>query len=167
LRTPEQRLIFLDQGRSMSIPLSKEKEAEVIQSIVRFFGEKLDLELSEVQARSLLAYLFHEITPFAYNQGVEDAQQHLVRLAQDLPGTCFQEALTYWECRQWFASSSEAAELSIFAILWRNDVTKRWSPRLAAYYLHDRNLQITDYNDARSPPAIAALQFVRQPAIIA
>ena len=81
----------------MSIPLSKEKEAEIIQSIVRFFGEKLDLELNEVQAKSLLAYFFHEIAPFAYNQGVEDAQKHLIRLAEDLLGSCFQEPLTYWD----------------------------------------------------------------------
>ena len=81
----------------MSIPLSKEKEAEVIESIVRFFSEKLDLELSEVQARSLLAYFLHEIAPFAYNQAVEDMQRHLIRLAEDLPGSCFQEPLTYWD----------------------------------------------------------------------
>jgi len=81
----------------MSIQLSKEKEAEVIQSIVRFFGEKLNVELGEIQARSLLAYFFHEIAPFAYNQGVEDAQKHLIRLAEDLPGSCFQEPLTYWD----------------------------------------------------------------------
>ena len=81
----------------MSIPLSKEKEAEVIQSIVRFFSEKLDLELSEVQARSLLAYFLHEIAPLAYNQAVEDMQRHLIRLAEDLPGSCFQEPLTYWD----------------------------------------------------------------------
>ena len=44
----------------MSIPLSKEREAEVVQSIVRFFGEKLDVEI-------LNSHDFHEITtnPFA------------------------------------------------------------------------------------------------------
>jgi len=81
----------------MSIPLSKEKETEVIQSIVRFFDEKLNLELSELQARSVLAYFFDEVAPFAYNQGVEDVQKHLIRLAEDLPGTCFEEPLTYWD----------------------------------------------------------------------
>jgi uncharacterized protein (DUF2164 family) len=81
----------------MSIQLSKEKETEVIQSMVRFFSEKLGLELSEIQARSLLTYFFYEIGPFSYNQGVEDAQKELIRLAEDLPGTCFQEPLTYWE----------------------------------------------------------------------
>ena len=81
----------------MSIPLSKEKQREVMQSILRFFREKLDVELSEVQATSLLTYFFYEIGPFAYNQGVEDAQKQLIRLGEDLPGTCFQEPMTYWE----------------------------------------------------------------------
>jgi uncharacterized protein (DUF2164 family) len=81
----------------MSVPLSKEKEAELIQSILRFFREKLDLEFNEIQARSLLAYFFSEVGPFAYNQGVEDAQKHLIQFGEDLPGTCFQEPLTYWE----------------------------------------------------------------------
>jgi uncharacterized protein (DUF2164 family) len=81
----------------MSIQLSREKEAEVIQSIARFFSEKLDLEISEVQAKSVLAYFFCEIGPFAYNKGVEDAQKQLIRVAEDLPGICFQEPLTYWE----------------------------------------------------------------------
>ena len=81
----------------MSIPLSKEKQAEATQSIIRFFNEKLDIELSEFQAASLLAYFFHEIAPFAYNQGVQDAQEQLLRVSEDLPGTCFQEPLTYWD----------------------------------------------------------------------
>ena len=81
----------------MSIPLSKEKEAEVVQSIVRFFGEKLDVQISDLQARLLLAYVFEEIAPFAYNKGVEDAQKHLTRFGEDLPGTCSQEPLTYWD----------------------------------------------------------------------
>jgi uncharacterized protein (DUF2164 family) len=81
----------------MSLPLSKEQKAEVIESIRRFCSEKLEVELREVQAGFLLEYFFHEIGPFAYNQGVSDAHKYLIRLAEDLPGTCFQEPLTYWE----------------------------------------------------------------------
>ena len=73
----------------MSPPMSKEREEEVIQSIRRFFSEKLELEVSELQAAFLVDYVFHEIAPFAYNQGVEDAHKHLVQLAEDLPGTAF------------------------------------------------------------------------------
>jgi len=80
-----------------SISLSKEREKEVIDSIKRFFSEKLELELTELQAKSLLAYFLHEIAPFAYNRGVEDTQKHLIRLSEDLPGTCFQEPMTYWD----------------------------------------------------------------------
>ena len=81
----------------MSLSLSKERKAEVIESMRRFFNEKLELELSEVQAGFLLDYFSHEIAPLAYNQGVEDAQKYLLRSAEDLSGTCFQEPLTYWD----------------------------------------------------------------------
>lgn len=81
----------------MSLPLPKEQKAEILESIRRFFREKLQLELSEVQLGFLLDYFFREIAPFSYNQGVTDAQKYLIRMSEDLPGTCFQEPLTYWE----------------------------------------------------------------------
>lgn len=81
----------------MSLSLSKEQKAEVIGSIRRFFSEKLELELNELQARFLLDYFSAEIAPFAYNEGVADAQKFLFRLCEDLPSTCFQEPLTYWD----------------------------------------------------------------------
>jgi uncharacterized protein (DUF2164 family) len=81
----------------MSFSLSKEQKAEVIGSIRRFFSEKLELELSELQAGFFLDYFSTEIGPFAYNEGVTDAQKFLGRLCEDLPSTCFQEPLTYWD----------------------------------------------------------------------
>jgi uncharacterized protein (DUF2164 family) len=80
----------------MSLPISKEQKKEIIHSIRRFVTEKLDLELSQVQAGILFEYFLYEIAPLVYNQGVEDSQKHLIRLAEDLPGTYFQEPLTYW-----------------------------------------------------------------------
>jgi uncharacterized protein (DUF2164 family) len=80
----------------MSLPISKEQKMEMIHSIRRFFTEKLELELSQIQAGFPLEYFLHEIAPLGYNQGVEDSQKHLIRLAEDLPGTYFQEPLTYW-----------------------------------------------------------------------
>ena len=67
-----------------------------MQSIVRFLGEKLDVEIRELQARLLLTF-FSERLPLSHNKGVEDAQKHLIRFGEDLPGTCFQEPLTYWD----------------------------------------------------------------------
>ena len=81
----------------MSLLLSKDQKAEITASINRFFSEKLDCELSEIQAGFLLDYFFQEIAPFAYNQGVADAQRFLLQTGEDLLGTCFQEPLTYWE----------------------------------------------------------------------
>jgi len=81
----------------MPLSLSQEQKTEIIESIRHFFREKLELELSQVQAGFLLDYFSHEIAPLAYNQGVADAQKYLIRLSEDLPGICFQEPLTYWD----------------------------------------------------------------------
>ncbi|MEZ0273421.1 MAG: DUF2164 domain-containing protein [Roseimicrobium sp.] len=80
-----------------SPPLSKEQKQEVVESLKRFFTETLDAELSNLQAGFFLDYIMTEIAPFAYNQGVEDAQKFFASKVEDLPGTCFQEALTYWK----------------------------------------------------------------------
>jgi uncharacterized protein (DUF2164 family) len=48
-----------------------------------------------MQAGLLLDFFFSELGPFAYNRGVEDAQKFLVRMTEDLTGTCFQEPLTH------------------------------------------------------------------------
>jgi uncharacterized protein (DUF2164 family) len=81
----------------MSLSLSKEQKAQVIGSIRRFFSDKLELELNDLQAGFLLDYFSAEIAPFAYNDGVADAQKFLLRLSEDLPSTCFQEPLTCWD----------------------------------------------------------------------
>ena len=79
---------------------SKEQKAEIVSSIQRYFAENLDRELSEMQAGFLLEYFMSEIAPFAYNQGVEDAQKYFIGAAGDLPGTCFHEALAYWKTQK-------------------------------------------------------------------
>jgi uncharacterized protein (DUF2164 family) len=68
------------------LPLSKEQKAEIIASIRRFFSEKLDSELSEIQAGFLLDYFFKEIAPFAYDQ-----------VSQTPRSTCFERVKTCWE----------------------------------------------------------------------
>jgi len=64
----------------MFLSLSREEKREVVNFIRRFFGEKLELGLSELQPGFLLDYFSAEIAPFAYNKGVADAQKFLVRL---------------------------------------------------------------------------------------
>jgi uncharacterized protein (DUF2164 family) len=81
----------------MNPSFSKDQKLEIISSIRRYFTENLDSDLSEMQAGFLLEYFINEIAPFAYNKGVEDAQKYFARMTEGLPGTCFQEALTYWK----------------------------------------------------------------------
>jgi uncharacterized protein (DUF2164 family) len=84
----------------MTPSFSKEQKAEIVSSLQRYFGEKMDLELSELQAGFLLEYFMRELAPFAYNKGVEDAQKYFIRVTDDLPSSCFQEALTYWKTQK-------------------------------------------------------------------
>jgi len=84
----------------MNTPFSKDQKAEIVSSLRRYFTENLDSELSEMQAGFLLEYLMNEIAPFAYNQGVEDAQKYFLRTTEDLPGTCFQAPMMFWKSRK-------------------------------------------------------------------
>jgi len=80
----------------MPIELTKEETADVIPSLRRYFREELEHELSEMQAKFVLNYFLKEIAPFAYNRGVQDAEAYLRGRVEDLQGTCFEPALTYW-----------------------------------------------------------------------
>ena len=83
----------------MPVSLTKEQRAKVLESLHRFVGDRLDVDMSDLQAGFLLDYFLKEIAPFAYNQGVEDAQKCLSRLAEDLSGSCFEEPMTFWDER--------------------------------------------------------------------
>ena len=80
----------------MAIELTKEETADIIPSLRRYFKEELELEISEMRAKFLLNYFLKEIAPFAYNQGVKDAESYFRGRVEDLSGTCFEPALTYW-----------------------------------------------------------------------
>lgn len=80
----------------MSIELTKEEVAAVIPSLQRYVREELEVELSEMRAKFLLEYILKEVGPFAYNRGVADAEAYFRARVEDLPGTCFEPAMTYW-----------------------------------------------------------------------
>lgn len=84
----------------MSLELTKEQRADIIQSLQRYFREEFESELSEMQAGFFLEYLGKEITPLAYNKGVEDAQKYFLARTEELSGTCFEEAFTFWMNRK-------------------------------------------------------------------
>ena len=80
----------------MAIQLSKPEIEAIVPSLRKYFTEELELELSEMRAKFVLDYFLKEIAPFAYNQGVKDAEMFFRAKVEDLPATCFEEGLTYW-----------------------------------------------------------------------
>ncbi len=80
----------------MAIQLSKPEIEAIVPSLRKYFKEELELELSEMRAKFVLDYFLKEIAPFAYNQGVKDAEMFFRAKVEDLPATCFEEGLTYW-----------------------------------------------------------------------
>jgi uncharacterized protein (DUF2164 family) len=49
-----------------------------------------------MRAGFLLEYIQSEIAPLAYNQGVKDAESYFRDRVEELPATCYADALTYW-----------------------------------------------------------------------
>jgi len=80
----------------MAIELTKQEMGAIVPSLQKFFSEEFEQDLSEMKAKSLLAYFLKEIAPFAYNQGVKDSESYFRNKVEDLPSTCFEDGLTYW-----------------------------------------------------------------------
>lgn len=81
----------------MEIP-AEETDA-LVHSIQKYLAEEFDQEASPLKARLLLNYVWDEIAPFAYNAGVNDAQNFLRARTEELPDTVFRDGLTYWRDR--------------------------------------------------------------------
>ena len=56
--------------------LTPQEIAAIVPSLRKYFKDELELELSEMRAKFVLDYFLKEIAPFAYNQGVKDAEQY-------------------------------------------------------------------------------------------
>jgi uncharacterized protein (DUF2164 family) len=80
----------------MAIELTKQEIAEILPSLKQYFRDELDQELSDMRAKFLLDYFMTEIAPLAYNRGVKDAESFFRARVEDLPGACFEPAMTWW-----------------------------------------------------------------------
>lgn len=80
----------------MTTELSKQEIEAIVGSLRKYFREELEHEISEMRAKFLLDYVLKEIAPFAYNQGVKDAESYFRAKTEDLAAICFEEGLTYW-----------------------------------------------------------------------
>jgi len=79
------------------IKLPADQKRDVLHSLGRYFSQELETDLSDMQASLFLDYLMREIAPLAYNQGVEDARRFFAEKMEDLPATCFEHGLIYWD----------------------------------------------------------------------
>ena len=84
----------------MAITFSKQEIEEIVPSLRKYFKEELEQEISEMRAKFILDYFLKEIAPFAYNQGVKDAESYLRAKVEDLSAVCFEEGLTYWHTKR-------------------------------------------------------------------
>ena len=81
----------------MAIELLPQETEEVIHSLKKYFSSELDQEIGDLKAKLLLDYILKEIAPLAYNQGSKHAEEFLRLKLEDLPATCFEPGLTYWQ----------------------------------------------------------------------
>ena len=81
----------------MELALTPQETDEIRHSLQKFFATEFELELTDLKARQLLEYIGQEIAPFAYNQGIKDAEAFFRTRLEDLSATCYEPALTYWQ----------------------------------------------------------------------
>lgn len=84
----------------MGIELTTQEAEEAIFSLKKYFTAELDADLSDLRAKLLLEYLLKEIGPLAYNRGIRDAEEFFRKRLEDLPATCFEPPLTYWQVKK-------------------------------------------------------------------
>jgi uncharacterized protein (DUF2164 family) len=80
----------------MAVPLSRDDEKQALASLRRFSDEELEVELTDIQHRALLAFFLKEIAPSVYNKAVADAQVFLRDRLADLEATCYEADFAYW-----------------------------------------------------------------------
>lgn len=68
--------------------LSKEQRLQVTQRIRTYFEDEHGQEMGQIAADQLLDFMLKEISPYIYNQAVEEAitmvQQRMISLEEDL-----------------------------------------------------------------------------------
>ena len=81
----------------MTIKLSKTEQQRAIESIKRYFSEKLEEEIGDLKALLLLDFCLQEICPSIYNKAIIDARSFLEGRLSDLEDTCYEPEFDYWQ----------------------------------------------------------------------
>jgi uncharacterized protein (DUF2164 family) len=74
----------------MRIALSDERRSELISEVRRFLAREYEVELSEFQARGLLAFFVRQLGAPVYNQAIQDARKFLQEKLTDLEGEFYE-----------------------------------------------------------------------------
>lgn len=78
------------------IKLTKTQREEAIASLQTYARENMAEPIGDLAAGNLIDFFFEELGPFAYNQGVADAQQRLQPVLAELDVDVHQVPLQYW-----------------------------------------------------------------------
>jgi len=81
----------------MAIEISRERRAELVASIQRYYAEKMDEEIGNLDAEFLLEFLVKEIGPSIYNQAIRDAQAVLQDRVGEMDAILFETEEGYWQ----------------------------------------------------------------------
>lgn len=80
----------------MAIELERDVAKGLVPSIQRYFKEKLDSEIGNLDAEFLLGFFLKEIGPVIYNKAIRDAQAVLAERVAEIDGTCWEAEDGYW-----------------------------------------------------------------------
>lgn len=66
------------------IKLSKETKEEMRYKIIEYFSKERDEDLGELASQLILDFFIDELSPYIYNQGVEDSYTYIRDKSEDL-----------------------------------------------------------------------------------
>ena len=72
----------------MTMRLSRQKRAELVEEIKAHFREQHDEEIGDLKAGFLVDFLLRRLGPSIYNQAIRDAQSFLQDKLVDLEAEC-------------------------------------------------------------------------------
>ena len=78
------------------IGLTKQRRADAIASIQRYFREEMPEPIGELPAGLLLNFILEEIGPAIYNKAIADAQARMAARVSDLSGELYEDEFQYW-----------------------------------------------------------------------
>jgi len=79
-----------------TLELSKEKRAEAIASVKKYFEEEVREPMGDLRAGLLLDFFLEEIGPAIYNRAIADAQARMTARMADLEGELYADEFQYW-----------------------------------------------------------------------